>query len=116
MNTMKRPISVLIVACLYILVGAAGLAAHFRELTAHQADAVGIELTELLAIVTGVFLLRRQNWARWLAVLWMGFHVAISFPVIGQMAVHLLFLLAITWALFRPEAGRYFANGPGPEA
>ena len=31
---------------------------------------------------------RGQNWARWLALLWMAFHVAISFPVVRQVVTH----------------------------
>lgn len=104
----KRPVSVLIVACLYILVGIVGFSYHFPELLKHQPETVWIELTELLPIVCGVFLLRRCNWARWLALAWMALHVAISFPVLRQVLVHSLFLAVIAWALFRPAASRYF--------
>jgi Trk-type K+ transport system membrane component len=106
----KRPITVLIVACVYIAVGAIGFVFHFHlaELLAFQRDSLLIELTELLAIISGVFLLLGRNWARWLAVAWMGFHVAISFPVVRQIVVHSLLLVLIVWLLFRPAAGRYF--------
>ena len=106
----NRPVPVLIVACLYILVGVLGFSYHFPELVKHQRDIVWIELTELLAVVCGVFLLRRCNWARWLALAWMAFHVAISFPVLRQFAIHLSFLVVIAWVLFRPRTGRYFAR------
>jgi hypothetical protein len=55
MNTSKRPISVTIIAALYLAVGAGGFAVHFRELLAHHPDAVGIELTELTGVLCGVF-------------------------------------------------------------
>jgi hypothetical protein len=106
MNKSKRPVSVIVVACLYIAVGAIGLVGHFHDL--RQPDGIGIEVTELLALVAGVFMLRGHNWARWLAVAWMAFHVAISFPVLRQIAVHSLFLAVIAWLLFRAEARTYF--------
>ena len=82
---------------------------HFPALMAHQDDSSLIELTELLAIVSGVFMLRGQNWARWLALVWMAFHVAISFPVYRQMATHLAMFVGISWVLFMPDTRRYFA-------
>jgi hypothetical protein len=105
---LSRPIGVTIVASLYILVGAGGFAAHFPELLKARSDSIAIELTELAALVTGVFLLRGQNWARWVACAWMAFHVAISFPAISQVAVHSAFLALICWALFRRDASVYF--------
>jgi hypothetical protein len=109
MNAAKRPVSVWILSCLYIAVGTIGFAYHFSELMAHQDDSVWIELTELLAIVSGAFMLRGHNWARWLALVWMAFHVAISVPVYRQMAVHLTIFAGIAWVLFRPNTRRYFA-------
>ncbi len=87
MNANKRPISVTILACVYLAVGVGGFAVHFRELLARHPDAVGIEVTELTAIVCGVFLLRGQNWARWLALAWIAFHVVLSaFHAIPEFA------------------------------
>lgn len=106
MSDSKRPVSVLVIACLYIAVGAVGFVAHFHDF--RQADFFWIELTELLAVLAGVFMFLRHNWARWLAVAWMAFHVAISFPVIQQIAIHSFFLAVIAWLLFRPAARTYF--------
>jgi hypothetical protein len=106
---MKRPISITVVACLYILVGVAGFAFHFKELTTRQPDAVMIEVTELIALVCGVFIMRGQNWARWLAVAWIVMHVIISvFHPVGELAVHLVLCFVIAWVLFRPDAKWYF--------
>jgi len=86
-----------------------GLVRHFpRPMVFHQDD-IWILLTELLAVVAGVFLLLGCNWARWMAVAWMAFHVAISWPVMGQLAVHALILAGITWLLFRADARQFFA-------
>ena len=109
MKFRKLPVSILIVACLYVLVGVVGFVFHLSDLKTHLNEAVWIELTELLAFVAGMFILWGHNWARWLAVAWMAFHVVISFPVLSQFAVHLLFLAVIAWILFRPGMGRYFA-------
>lgn len=109
MSSSKRPISVTILACLYLAVGAGGFVVHFRELLAHHPDAVGIEVTELVAILCGVFLLLGHNWARWLAVAWIAFHVVLSaFHSIAEFAIHAVFCALIAWILFRPEATRYF--------
>ncbi|HEY2472976.1 MAG TPA: hypothetical protein VGI45_34665 [Terracidiphilus sp.] len=106
---MKRPIPVIVIAGLYLLVGAVGFIAHFPELLARHPDAIAIEATELLAVVSGIFLLLRHNWARWLALAWIVFHVAISFSdPIGKLAAHVIFCVLIAWALFRPASGQWF--------
>lgn len=106
---MKRPVPVVAIACLYLLVGVVGFIAHFPELLNHHADAVGIEVTELLAVVSGIFLLQRKNWARWLALAWILLHVAISLTdPVGKLAAHVIFCILIGWALFRPASGQWF--------
>jgi len=75
----------------------------------HYED-VWIEATELLAFVAGVFMLRGHNWARWLALAWIAFHVEISFPVVRQIAIHSLILAVIAWLLFRSRARHYSVN------
>ena len=113
MSASKRPIGVLLVAGLYIAVGAVGLIRHFPALHAIHQDDVWILLTELLAIVAGAFMLLRHNWARWLAVAWMAFHVALSWPSVGQLAAHTLILAAIVWLPFRRDAQQFFAAHRG---
>ena len=113
MSSARRPIAILIVSCLYMAVGAVGFIAHFPELMARQNSSVWIELTQLLALVAGVFMFRGRNWARWLALVWMAFHVAISFPVVRQVVTHSIMFALIAWALFLPGVRRYF-NPPGP--
>ena len=76
MNETKRPVSILILVCVYLAVGSIGFVYHFSQL--RQPDGVWIALTELLAILCGAFMLRGQNWARWLALAWIAFHVILS--------------------------------------
>ena len=108
MNATRRPVSVWILSCLYIAVGTIGFAYYFPELMAHHDPSVLIELTELLAIVSGAFMLRGRNWARWLALVWMAFHVVISFPIVRQVVIHSIIFALIAWMLFRPDTRRYF--------
>jgi len=111
MNTNKLPVPVWIVACLYLAVGTVGFVYHFHELARHPQDAIWIELTEFVAIVCGVFLLRRQNWARWLALAWILFHVVLSaFHSLHEFAIHLLFCAVIAWMLFGSRSTGYFQS------
>lgn len=108
----KRPLSVLLIACLYIAVGTIGFVAHwteFRSSGAFHYDGFLIELTALVAAISGVFMLRGQNWARWLALAWIAFHVVLSaFEAFRGFAVHCVLFALIAWAVFHPEASRYF--------
>ena len=108
MNSAKRPIAVLFLSCLYIAVGTIGFVVNFPKLIALQHESIWIELTELLALIAGAFMFRARNWARWLALVWMAFHVAISFPVVRQVVTHSIIFAVIAWVLFRPDARRYF--------
>jgi hypothetical protein len=107
-DMIKRPLPVTLLACLYLIVGAVGFVGHFSDSLASPRDGVWIELTELLAFVAGVFLLRAHNWARWLAVAWIAFHVVLSWGAIQQLAIHCVFLVVIAWGLFYPASARYF--------
>ena len=51
---------------------------------------------------------RGCNWARWLALVWMAFHLAISFPAIRQVVTHSIIFALIALDSFRPDARRYF--------
>ncbi len=112
MNSNKRPLSVTILAAVYIAVGAIGFAYHFTDFYASHAfryDAVLVEFIDVLAIVCGAFMLRGRNWARWLALAWIAFHVVLSaFRAFPEFAVHALFCAVFAWILFRPPAAQYF--------
>jgi len=113
MSISKRPVSVTILACVYLLVGLGGFAFHFKELWARQPDAFIIEFVEVVAIVCGAFLLRAQNWARWVAIAWIGFHVGLSaFHPLKELVIHSCFFALIVWILFRADARQYFRGDP----
>ncbi len=90
------------------------VAAHLTEFeagNAFQFDGVWVELVRFLAVICGAFMLRGHNWARWLALAWIAFHVILSgFHTFHEFAIHCLFCAVIAWFLFRPEAARYFRD------
>ncbi len=96
-----RPLSLTILACVYIAAGVIG--------AVNAPEPRWIMLIHSAAVASGVGLLFRQNWARWLAVLWMASHVGISIRHSWwQVAIHAVFLGIIAFVLFRPPANRYF--------
>ena len=105
----RRPIAVTVLSWLLILVGIGGLVLH---LSSHESirDKILEAIVELLAIAAGAFLLRGRNWARWLALAWMGFHVAISWGALPQLLAHSVFLIAFAVILFQKDARLYFSN------
>lgn len=109
----KRPLTVLIVACLFIAAGAIGLVHHlndFKITKPVESEIVWSSFVGLLAIVSGFFMLLGRNWARWLALAWMAFHLAISFfHSIQQVVIHGLLFLLIAYGLYRPEVRAYFS-------
>ena len=108
---MKPYVAVIAVACLYLLVGIGVGIEQLPNLLAGQREAIGMEIAEATAIVTGVALLLHHGWARWLAVAWMAFHIAIMFSDPGKLVVHVVLCVLIAWALFRPESRGWFQRG-----
>lgn len=108
----KRPLAVTVIGCVYIVMGAIGFAYHFTEFEAQhpfQNDFVWVELVRLIAIVCGVYMLRGSNWARWLALVWIAYHVVLSgFHSWFELVVHALLCAAFAHFLFRPQATQYF--------
>ena len=110
----RRPLSVTILAWVYIGMGTIGFVYHLTEFQATNAflyDGMLVELIRILAIICGAFMLRSHNWARWLAVAWIAFHVILSaFHAFHEVAIHCLFCAVIAWFLFRSESGLYFRS------
>lgn len=107
----KRPVVVIVIACVLVAAGAIGIAYHATEFTLHpfRYDLLWVEAVRFLAIIFGVFLLRGQNWARWGAMAWMAFHIVLSaFHSTQEMLAHGLIFLLIAYGLFCPAAMRYF--------
>lgn len=109
---LKRPRSVTVIGCLFVAVGIVGFAYHAAELDTQslfESDAILVLLVRLLAIVGGVFILRGADWARWLALVWLGYHVILSaFHSFPEALMHMALLAVIAYLLLRPEASAYF--------
>jgi hypothetical protein len=112
----KRPALVTAISWVLIASGMAGLAFHITEFaTVDKLDYVVVSLVRGLAIVAGGFMLRGSNWARWLAMLWISFHVIISvFHPIRQLAIHILVFAVFALVLFRSDAVDYFRRAETP--
>ncbi|MFZ0663692.1 MAG: hypothetical protein WAM66_13435 [Acidobacteriaceae bacterium] len=109
MKAARRPVPVLVVAFLFLIVGIIGAFYHIHDL--RQPDGILIEFTEFLAILAGAFMLRGSNWARWLALAWMAFHVGLSaFGAPQELAIHSLIFAGIAWLLFLPQSRQYFGR------
>lgn len=108
----RRPLPVSVISWVYVAAGVLGLGVHASERStpgAFQADAIWSVLVALLAIAAGVYMLRSRNWARWLAIAWMAFHVLLSaFHSARQLAVHAVMLALFAYFLFQPKATEYF--------
>src|SRR5215468_10660159 len=99
----KRPLSITIISWIFIAVGVAGLIYHATHRT--EENIFWVFFVRFLALVCGVCMLLRQNWARWLAVVWIAFHVYISLhDKVSKLTVHALLFVVITYFLFRSSS------------
>jgi hypothetical protein len=108
---MQRPWSVTLIGVLFILSGTIGIIYHAPELTDvfSNSSIILVFVIRALAIVGGVFALRAANWARWLLVEWMAYHVVLSFyHDLAQIITHAIFLVLILAGLFHQKANSFF--------
>src|SRR5688572_17549288 len=100
----ERPLSVTVISGLFLVAGAIGLAYHaaeFKTAGAFPYDVAWVCVVRLLAILSAVFMLRGSNWARWLLVIWIAYHVILSaFHSAFQGIVHGLLFVVVTYFLF----------------
>ena len=108
----RRPLSVTVIAWIYIIVGVGGVVAHiteFRPQHLFEQDVLWPLVVRLLGILAGVFMLRGNDWARWLAVAWIAFHVVLSaFHSRHELVEHSVICAVLTFLFFRPPANEYF--------
>jgi hypothetical protein len=125
-----RPMAITLVAWFLIAVGAVGVVLLVQPLAdfdaaaraaAWRAETPGvlatIFLARIAAVVGGGFMLAGRNWARWLTVAWLVFHVVIS--VQGgraEVAVHALLAALLVAVLFQRAASAYFRTPARPGA
>jgi hypothetical protein len=108
----KRPLAITIISWLFVAAGVIGLAYHatgFKAWRPFEYDAVWVCLVRLLAILCGVFMLRGSNWARWLLLVWIAYHVILSaFHSVFEVVIHSLLFGVVAYFLLRPQASAYF--------
>jgi len=108
----KRPLSITIISWLFVAAGVIGLAYHATEFKAQRPfeyDVVWVCFVRLLAVLSGALMLRGSNWARWLLLVWIAYHVILSaFHSLSELAMHTLLLGVVAYFLFRPQASAYF--------
>ncbi len=113
----RRPRSITIISWIFIAFGSIALLTGllpFGDITAAQriAELKGhwiVHVSRILQVLCGVFILRGFNWARWLLVVWIGFHIILSAlhsPL--QLLMHILIFAVVLYFLFRRQASAYF--------
>jgi len=121
----KRPTSISVIAWYLIVISAISLVAipmslnnpMARELMAQNPIPVPLQFVMmfvglLITIVSGIALLKGQNWARFLYVGWSAIGTVIGIltsPMKAAMIPGLVIFAVITFFLFRPKANEYFS-------
>jgi hypothetical protein len=119
MKDRPRPLSITIISWVFIIFGAIALISGLLPLmSATTAQRVAdfkshwmVHLSRLAQIVGGLFMLRGHNWARWLMVAWIAFHIVVgALHSVVQLAVHVGIFSVILFFLFRRPASAYFTG------
>ena len=110
---MDRPRSITIISWFFLIFGSIALISGLLpadSLTLAQLKGHWmVHLSRLLAIVAGLFMLRGHNWARWLLVAWIAFHIVLSaLHSALQLLIHVAIFTVILFFLFRRSASEYF--------
>lgn len=113
----KRPISVTIIGCIFIAFNLIALVTSLMPLVdADDSRRIAelkthgiIWIVRTLGILCGVFMLYGLNWARWLLVAWIVYHIILSLlHSLFQLLVHSLLFSIVLYFVFRPQASVYF--------
>ena len=108
----SRPIPVIIVSVMFIIAGCVGFVYHFKEFfdpATKLYEILWIQFVRILAVVCGILLLVPINWAKWLAIAWLFYHIIISaFHSTSQMISHTVLLLLVAVLLYLPKSSAYF--------
>jgi len=115
------PPIITLLSFLFIAIGVISTAVHVWQFSISKPTALeeaGIYATGGLAVAAGIYMLRGRNWARWLALAWISFHVIVGAlnqtfgsALIG-IAIHSVFVALLAWFLFRRESREWFNPQP----
>lgn len=117
----KRPLAVTVIGWIFIAVGTVGMLSDIWSWTIrdpHYLSELGTQgfidlslvwASRLLALSAGAFTLRGFNWARWQLVVWMSFHIVLSyFHSPWELLAHTLLFAPIVYYLFRQQSSMFF--------
>jgi hypothetical protein len=115
----QRPRAITIISWIFMIFGTIALLSGLLpigEITVAQriAELKGhwmVHLSRMLAIVAGVFMLYGRNWARWLLVVWIVFHIGLSaLHSALQLFIHAAIFTVILYFIFRRQSSSYFLD------
>lgn len=115
----KRPPTITVISWIFIVFGSIALLTGLlpnANTTAPQriAELKGhwyVHVSRMVMILSGVFMLYGFNWARWLIVAWLVFHVIIGLLHGSlQLLMHSLLFVVVVYFLFRPSSSAYFRD------
>jgi hypothetical protein len=105
----SRPLAVTIIGWMFIVSGGVGLTYHLLPQHIGEQHSIGelvwVSLVRLAAVLGGGFMLYGFNWARWLLVAWIAYHVVLSaFHSVAEVAVHGVLFGVVVFFLFGPKS------------
>jgi hypothetical protein len=114
----KRPLSITVISWIFIAFGGIALpisllplvdSSAANRMAGHRFEFWLTTVIQLLALISGVFMLYRFNWARWLLVVWVGYHIILSaLHSLSELLVHTLLFAVVLYFVFRSQASAYF--------
>ena len=110
------PPTITMLSFLFIIIGVVSTGVHVWQFKISRPTALeelGIYVIGALAVLAGIFMMRAKNWARWLALAWVSFHVIIAaFNQPLGLIIHAVFIALLAWFLFRRESQQWFNPKP----
>ena len=113
----RRPRSITVISWIFIVFGSisflvslipyvdAFATSRLAYLKAHWM----VHVARMAALVSGVFMLYGFNWARWLLVVWIVFHLILSaLHSALELLMHSVIFAVVLYFIFRPQASAYF--------
>ena len=107
----SRSLPITIFSCLFAIAGVVGIIYHAADLNelGASSEVFWVLIVRLLAIVGGVFALRRKNWARWLLLVWVSYHVILSlYHPLSELIIHVVLLVAFVYVFFLSKSSSVF--------
>jgi uncharacterized membrane protein len=106
----KRPIPVTVLSIILIVIGIIALIGGLLQIPNASPLEISIASSvRLIAVVSGVFMLKGQQWARWLCIAWFVYHVILSiWHTRFELIAHCVFAMIVFIILFSPPVNAYF--------